>query len=164
MLEAFETVRMLIRPFEFVDLRDLHDLYSSQEVMRYVTSPRTLEETKNRLNKHIADRKRYGFGLFATLLKSDGSFIGRCGLDPVDKNGELQGDIAWMFGPKHWGNGLATEFGHKMIEVGFTELCLPRIFATAHRDNIASIRVMEKLKMKYVGCENEAVEYEILRS
>lgn len=164
MLEAFETARMLIRPFDFEDLRDLHDLYSSQEVMRYVTSPRALEETKNRLNKHIEDRERCGFGLFATLLKSDGSLIGRCGLDPIDKNRELQGDIAWMFAPKYWGNGLATEFGSKMIEVGFTELCLPRIFAIAHRDNIASIRVMEKLKMKYVGCKNERVEYEVLRS
>lgn len=132
--------------------------------MRYVTGrPRTWEQSERRLRKHMADRERYGFGLCAAILKSSHAFIGRCGLDPTEQNRTLQGDVGWMFMPEFWGQGLATEFGREMIRVGFEELALRRIFATAHRDNAASIRVMEKLSMTYVGSENGRVEFELIR-
>lgn len=162
MLQVFETKRMLFRPFVWDDLDDLYKLYSSKKVMRYVSVPRTYEETRQRLAKHINDRKTFGFGLLAAIWKLDNSFIGRCGLDPVIYSGEVQGDLAWMFLPEHWGKGLATEFGQQMIEIGFCDLGLKRIFATAHRDNLASIRVMEKLSMTYVSRQEQRLEYEII--
>ena len=163
MLQPFETKRLLLRPFKWTDLADLHRLYSSKEVMRYVIDPRDLRGSRERLEKHSADRETYGFGLFAAILKAKDMFIGRCGLDPVIKDGELQGDLAWMFFPDYWGRGLATEFGRKMIDIAFSRLGLSRVFATAHVNNIASIRVMEKLGMGYAGSKAGRVEYEQFR-
>ena len=164
MLNAFETDRLYLRPFERGDLADLFGLYASASVMHYITATRTREETEIRLRKHMEDRARHGFGLFATILKANGAFVGRCGLDPVVIDGRLEGDIAWMFAPTYWNRGFATEFGHRMLEIGFRDLGLPRIFATAHRENVASIRVMEKLDMDYVAMQGQRVEYERLRS
>jgi RimJ/RimL family protein N-acetyltransferase len=162
MLCTFETERLLFRPFEQDDLEELCRLYSDAEVMKFVAPVRDIEQTRLRLKKHIRDRYKYGFGLFAAILKSSGVFVGRCGLDPEIIDGELQGEIAWMFSPEYWGNGFATEFGVKMVELGFGELSLSRIFAHAKQKNVVSINVMKKIGMLYVGCIADEVEYEIL--
>jgi len=160
MLSAFETDRLLLRPFKDDDLPELARLYSSSAVMRFVAPVRDLEQTRVRLRKHQRDLKTYGFGLFAAVEKSTSSLIGRCGLDPEEIDNELQGELAWMFFPEFWGKGLATEFGARMLEVGFGQLSLRRIFAHAHPENEASIKVMQKIGMQYVGRSNDEVEYE----
>ena len=162
MLGAFETDRLLLRPFLDDDLLDLARLYSSPVVMEFVAPTRDLDQTKVRMKKHIADLESHGFGLLAAIDKSSDKLIGRCGLDPEFVNGELQGELAWMFFPEYWGKGLATEFGVKMLEVGFDELSLRRIFAHAKLNNGASVRVMNKIGMKYVGRNDDELEYEVV--
>ena len=162
MLSAFETDRLLFRPFLSDDLADLARLYSSPEVMKFVAPVRDLQQTKARLEKHRADLAMYGFGLFAAIEKSSNCLIGRCGLDPEYIGGELQGELAWMFFPEHWGKGLATEFGSKILEVGFDQLHLRRIFAHAKLANKASIQVMHNIGMQHVRTKNGEVEYEVV--
>ena len=164
MLEAFETDRLILRPFEKSDLDKLYDLYSSEAVMKYVAPPRNREETAKRLAKHLNDREVHGFGLFAAILKIDGTFIGRCGLDPVFVDDKLEGELAWMFFPECWNNGYATEFGERMIDIGINEIGLRRVFARAKSGNLASISVMEKIGMSYVGLSDGKIEYETVES
>ena len=130
--------------------------------MRFVATVRDIEQTRLQHDRQLRDLNDYGFGLFATILKSDQTFIGRCGLDPEKIEGKLQGELAWMFFPKFWGNGITTEFGTKMPESGFGELSLPRIFAHARRENVASISVMKKIGMQYAGCSSGEAGYEVL--
>ncbi|MBN2500346.1 MAG: GNAT family N-acetyltransferase [Anaerolineales bacterium] len=161
-MEPFETNRLLLRPLTITDLDDLHNLYSRLRVMKYITgNARSYQKTGERLRHHISDHQQYGFGLCAAILKETGEMIGRCGMEPVEEDHGMEGDIAWMFLPEYWGQGLATEFGTAQIEYGFKRLGLVRIFATANRDNLASIRVMEKLGMRLAGASDQRVEYEI---
>ncbi len=160
MINAIETDRLLLRPFEGDDLPALAHLYSLPDVMRYVAPTRDTDETHKRMQKHIRDCEIYGFGLLAAILKSDGTFIGRCGLDSEIVDGELQGELAWMFYPQYWGKSLAPEFGIRMLDIGFNELSLRRIFAHARLENEASIKVMQKIGMRYVGSTNGEIEYE----
>lgn len=87
--------------------------------------------------------------------------IGRCGLIPMPKKTGLEGDIGWMFQPTYWNQGLATEFALAMIQIGFKQLNLKRIQATAASQNYASIRVMQKSGMQFVNEDDRGVEYEI---
>jgi ribosomal-protein-alanine N-acetyltransferase len=146
------------------DLEDLLALYSQPELMRYITGqPRSYEETKERLNAHIADHERHGFGLCAAILKATGQMIGRCGLEPVESKVGTVGTIAWMFKEEYWGQGLAAEFGRAMVSYGLEKLGLTRISATADHRNLASIAVMRRIGMRYVRSTERGVEYGICR-
>ena len=99
----------------------------------------------------------YGFGLCATIDKRTGTVIGRAGLEPIVRTGGLEANIAWMFLPAYWNRGLATEFAVAMLDVGFAELGITRVVATADTRNKASIRVMEKAGMHFVHVDRRGV-------
>ena len=159
-ISPFESKRLLFRRFSKDDLDAVSQLYAMPEVMKFVAPIRDRQKTKQRMEKHNNDLDVFGFGLFATILKSEGIFVGRCGLDPKVGEGELQGGLAWMFFPRYWDTGFASEFGARMLEVAFSDLSLRRVFASANKENGASIKVMEKLGMQYVGSKGSEVEYE----
>jgi RimJ/RimL family protein N-acetyltransferase len=164
-MEIIETKRLLLRPLTLEDLDELYSLYREPALMQYITGqPRSYEVTRQRLLSHIADHEQYGFGLCAAILKTTGQMIGRCGLEPIDRPTGLEGNLAWMFKKEYWGQGLATEFGRAMVAYGFDRLHLARIFAIADHPNIASIKVMQKLGMRFVRADAYEVEYELLAS
>lgn len=161
-MNNLETERLFFQPLTLDDLDALFLLYKNDELMKYITGQaRDYDETLARLKAHIADHDNFGFGLCATILKSTGEMIGRCGLEPTESPVGLQGDIAWMFKQEYWGHGYATEFGRAMTEYGFTHLPIVRIFATADPLNTASINVMQKLGMHFSRADKFEVEYEL---
>lgn len=161
-MEPIETERLLLRPLVMSDLNDLYQLYSQQEIMQYITGePRTRAQTASRLRSYIADREHFGFGYYAAIYKATNKMIGRCGLEPVLEMQGLAGNIAWMFLKPYWGQGLATEFARAAIPYSFAHFPLTRISASADRQNIASIRVMQKAGMRFQYATAYSVVYEI---
>ncbi len=160
-MEIFETARLRLRPLTLDDLDALYDLYRRPELMQYITgAPRSVAVTEQRLHDHVADHQKYGFGLCAALDKKSGRFIGRCGVEPVVRDGRLDGNLAWLFLREFWNRGLATEFAGAMISIAFDQLHLKRVIASADRRNVASIRVMDKVDMVRVRVDARGVLYE----
>ena len=62
-----------------------------------------------------------------------------------------QGDLGYAVHPDHWGKGYATGALRRILEFGFENLSLERIWATADARNIASWRAMEKAGMEREG-------------
>jgi [ribosomal protein S5]-alanine N-acetyltransferase len=62
-----------------------------------------------------------------------------------------QGEIGWGVSAGRTGQGLATEIGQAMLCLGFAEIGLHRIFAQCRAENLASRRVMAKLRMREEG-------------
>lgn len=58
------------------------------------------------------------------------------------------GEVGWIIGPAHAGQGFATEAARALLAVGFELLGLHRIVARADARNVASIRVMQRLGMR----------------
>jgi RimJ/RimL family protein N-acetyltransferase len=81
--------------------------------------------------------------------KSSLDFIGWCGLKARPEMNEI--DLGYRFKKSSWGNGYATEAARACIHYGFEKLGLPRIVGRALPPNQASIRVLEKCGMQYVG-------------
>ncbi|GCE21796.1 GNAT family N-acetyltransferase [Dictyobacter kobayashii] len=161
----WETERLLLRPLTLDDLGALYQLYREPMLMQYVTGqPRSYEKTRERLLSHLMDFDRHGFGYYATILKATGEMIGRCGIQPMPKDTGLEGALAWMFSSAYWNQGLATEFARAMIPYGFTHFPLDRIYAQADIRNPASIRVMQKVGLHMINCDEQYIEYEISRS
>ncbi len=96
----------------------------------------------------MALQAEHGFSLWATLERSTGRLIGRCGLLPQSLGGRDEVEIAYLIARSHWRLGLATEAALAIRDHGFGPLGLPRLVSIIHRDNLASRRVAEKAGMK----------------
>lgn len=145
-MPEIETVRLKLRHFTPEDFDDLFRLYSDPEVMKYL-SPRTREQTQASLCKHIQHWQEHNFGMWAVIDKQSSKIIGRCGLGFLENTGEVE--LGYVFDKSYWNMGLATEASKATLKYGFLEVKLERIVAIAKPENIASVRVIQKVGMKY---------------
>lgn len=145
--KILETERLILRELNVKDAPLLFELNKDPEVIKYTGDVQfgSLEETEAFL-KNYSDYQKNGFGRWAVVLKSSHEFIGWCGLKR-DTAGWV--DIGYRFFKSQWGKGYATESAAGCLIYGFETLHLPEIIGRAHRDNLASIRVFEKLQMQY---------------
>lgn len=91
---VLETKRLLLRQLTMDDLDALFVLYRDPDVREYFPEGTlSYEETKEELEWiiHVYYAK-YGFGLWATIHKETGAFIGRCGLLPwtIEQRAEVE--------------------------------------------------------------------------
>ena len=86
----------------------------------------------------------------AVVLKDTGQLIGNCGIRKA-AIASHEADIGYELAPDHWGNGYATEAAHAIVQFGFEELNVHRIWAWCIADNLASARVLEKIGLKLEG-------------
>jgi len=131
------------------DLNALFRLYSDPEIRRYFPEGvLTLEETKEELEWHMNGHPKYPeLGLWATIHKETGRFIGRCGLLPWEIDEKLEIEIAYLLDKSFWHQGLATEAAQGLLKYGFEKLKLSRLICLIDPDNLASQRVAEKIGM-----------------
>ncbi|MBE9207559.1 GNAT family N-acetyltransferase [Nostoc sp. LEGE 06077] len=145
-MPEIETPRLRLRNFLPDDFDDLFRIYSDAEVMKYL-SPRNKEQTQASLHKHIQHWQEYNFGMWAVVHKESGRLIGRCGLGFLDNT--LEVELGYVLEKSYWNMGIGTEAATATIKYGFVEAELNRIVAIAHPENIASVRVIQKIGMKY---------------
>ena len=150
-MQILETERLVLRLLEPADLDDLFALYSDPEVRRYFPEGTlTYEETKEELDWFVAgDPEHPELGLWATILKETGEFIGRCGLLPWTIDGRPEVEVAYMIARTHWGNGYGTEAARGILDHAFETLRLTRLICLIDHDNTASQRVAEKIGMAF---------------
>lgn len=144
-----ETERLILRPLTLDDLDALFALYRDPEIRKYFPEGTlTYAETKEEL-EWIIDvyYGQYGFGLWATIYKATGAFIGRCGLLPWTIEGRQEVEVAYLLDKAYWGQGLATEVAEAIVTYGFEHLRLSRIICLPEPENQASCRVAEKIGM-----------------
>ena len=146
-----ETKRLLLRRLVMSDLDELYSFYSDPEVIKYIPdAPRTYEETREELEWFMNGHPRYPeLGLWATIYKETGQFIGRCGLIPstIDEQNEVE--IAFAMARAFWGKGLATEVALALLQYGFEHLHLLRLICLIEPENLASVRVATKIGMSF---------------
>lgn len=150
MTTILETQRLLLRHLIMDDLKELFTLYQDPEIRSYFPDGvRNYEGTKEELEWHMKGIPAYPhLGLWATIHKESGKFIGRCGLLPWEIDGKLEVEVAYLLDKDFWHQGLATEAARGILEYAFGELKLSRIICLMHPDNIASKRVAERVGMK----------------
>jgi RimJ/RimL family protein N-acetyltransferase len=141
-----ETARLQLRQFSLNDFDYLFRLYSDAEVMTYLL-PRTREQTQVSLNKHIQQWQQHNFGMWAVKHKETGKMIGRCGLGFLENTPEVE--LGYVFDKSYWNMGMGTEASQATLKFGFWQAKLDRIVAIAHPENIASVRIIQKVGMKY---------------
>ena len=109
---------------------------------------RTAEGAKAYItNGPVASYAKNGFGLYLVELKESGESMGMCGL--IRRNTLKDVDIGYAFLPKFWSKGYAFEAALVMKKYAQDELGLKHLVAVVDPENLPSIRLLEKLGMKF---------------
>jgi RimJ/RimL family protein N-acetyltransferase len=148
---TLETERLLLRPFRDDDLDQYAEICADPLVMRYLGEGRTLSRADAwRQMAVIAGHWQLkGYGIWAVEERETGRLIGRIGL--FNPEGWPGLEIGWVLGRSAWGNGYAAEGARRAMEFAFNDLGQVRIISLIHPDNLASIRLAERLGERLEG-------------
>jgi len=146
-----ETERLRLRRLEPGDLEALHARYSDPEIRRYFPEGvLTRAQTKEELDWFVAgDPNHPALGLWATLLKPGGEFIGRCGLLPWTVEGRPETEVAYLIDKRYWRQGFGAEAAAALVRYGFDKLGLTRIVAFVDPANAASAATARKAGLAF---------------
>ncbi len=159
----FETDRLVINPWTLADAPAALRMYGDAEVMRYLGRNGagavigSLEEMEGRLEKAIAKFAAHDRGhIYAAIsLQATDEIIGTILLKSLElSSGEIAEDeieIGWHLARDFWGQGFGTEAGRGVMKHGLDQLGIGELHAIAYPENLASIRIMQKIGMEYQG-------------
>jgi len=148
MKQILETNRLILRELNPNDAKKNYDLNSNPNVIKYTGNSafKNVEEAKEFLENY-QDYRLNGYGRWAVIDKTTNKFIGWCGLKFSEIENET--DIGFRFFEEEWNKGYATESAVACVKYGFENLKLKRIIGRAMKENIGSIKVLEKIGLKY---------------
>jgi [ribosomal protein S5]-alanine N-acetyltransferase len=143
------TTRLSLREFVKSDFDAVHAYSSDPRVTRYLFfGPRDQDSTADYLAGLLAsqrERPRTRFEL-AVEENASGRLIGACDLSFIEHKVV---DLGYMLGAADWGKGYATEIALALIDAAFFDLRADRVISTVDVNNGASIRVLEKIGMRW---------------
>lgn len=143
------TQRLALNELSLNELDDIHQLHSLQETDEFNTLgiPTDISQTSMLLEEWIKEqatpRKSYIFSI--KLIETD-IFIGLIALKLGKPNYKIA-EVWYKVHPDYWGQGFTTEALTKLLHFAFNDLSLHRIEAGCAVENIASIKVLEKVGM-----------------
>ncbi len=145
MRATIETSRLILRPFESGDVGEAFAWFGDPIVMRFTpTGPDIcIEQTKARLAKYEEHQTAHGFSKWIILDRRLGGAIGDSGLLKLQQYDWI--DLGFRLAQPYWGKGLATEAASAWVRAAFDDFHIDRLTAIVHPENLASIRVLEKL-------------------
>ena len=142
---SIETSRLILRPFESGDVEAAFAWFGDPIVMRFTptgpdASPR---QTKARLGKYHEHQTAHGFSKWIILDRGSARPMGDAGLLMLKEYSWI--DLGVRLAQSYWGKGLATEATSAWVCAAFDDFQLDRLGAFVHPENLASIRLLEKL-------------------
>jgi len=147
---AFDTPRFSLSEFHSNDALGLYLLNRSTEALRYTGDvPFPSVAAASEFIDNYDCYERLGFGRWAVHEKTSGAFAGWCGLGMAREDEDI--DIGFRFLPAVWGRGYATECAQATLTHALQVLRVVRVIGRAHPQNLASIRVLQKIGMQFVA-------------
>ena len=152
LLPSFETERLLVRPRTMADFDACIAMDRDPEVTKFVPGPwsdppRHEAFLKERIEASLGE----GLGYWSIFPKARPErFAGWILLIPYDGVGS-EIEIGWRLNRTAWGKGFATEAARPIVEHAFYSVGLAHSVADIDPGNFASVKVAEKIGMKFVG-------------
>jgi len=148
--DVLETARLRLRHLGADDAGFIVELLNEPAFIRNIGDRRvrTPEDGRRYIaNGPVASYVRHGFGLFAVELKEIGAPIGICGLLKRDTLEDV--DIGFAFLSRYWSNGYAVEAARAVLDYGRNTVGLRRVVAITVPENDSSIRLLEKIGLRF---------------
>ncbi len=148
-----KTPRLLLRQWRAEDREPFAELSADPVVMEHYPSVLSRAESGARVDQYEAEFANLGFGKWAVEIPGETSFAGCIGLSAISFESKFTPcvEIGWRLARRFWGQGYATEGARAALDFGFERLGLPEIVSFTVPANTRSLRVMEKIGMKFAG-------------
>ena len=155
---TLQTDRLYFKPVSKEDINYIHELHSLTETDRFNTLgiPETIQDTEKIISEWLTGQSSLPQTsyIFCLTLANTNQFIGLIGLK-IGKQNYKTAEVWYKIHFNHWHKGYATEALIKLIEYAFNDLKLHRIEAGCAVENIASIKVLEKVGMTREGMKRK---------
>jgi len=145
-----ETERLIIRPWRDGDREDYIATCNSEAVTVHLGGPASGAEIDAAIGRIRKAQDDNGFCYWAVERRSDGAFLGYCGLkltDLADSPVEGEIEIGWRFREDAWGHGYAWEAATAVLEWAWQNTSARRIVSFTVPANRGSWSLMERLGM-----------------
>jgi RimJ/RimL family protein N-acetyltransferase len=145
-----ETDRLILRELTPNDAEFIFELLNEPSFIRNIgdRNIRTLDDARAYIvNGPVASYAKNGFGLYLIVLRETGESIGMCGL--IRREGLEHVDIGYALLPRFWSRGYAVEAARATKAYAKEVIGLKRIVAIVDPANEGSIRVLEKIGLRY---------------
>jgi RimJ/RimL family protein N-acetyltransferase len=149
-LEFLKSERIILRPMHIKDARDIFSYRSDPEIYQFQTwQPKTIADIEEFIKTRIVGEPNLSDTWFQLVICKNDSYelIGDCGLHFL-KNEPSQVEIGITLKREHQGLGYATEALELVFKYVFGDLNKHRIVASVDPNNQASIRLLERMKMR----------------
>lgn len=114
-----ETDRLVLREYTFEDFDCIYEILSDPETMEHYPQPFDEEKVRWWIQWNIKNYAKYGYGLWAVVLKETGEMIGDCGVTIQNIDGELLPEIGYHINKKYWRKGFGTEAARAVRDWAF---------------------------------------------
>ncbi len=151
-MNSFQTERLLLQPISLEDAVFYLALMNTPKWYKYIGDRklRTVKNTEayiqNKILTIFEDRRVTNY---TVIRQHDNIKIGNCGL--YHREGFEGVDIGFAFLPGFEGKGYAFEAASKVLQLAFEEFGYDAVRAYTTEDNLASIKLIEKLGLRRVG-------------
>ena len=147
-MTILETERLRFREMSLDDLDFLAELVADPEVMKYWPKCYSRDEAANWIQRQLHRYEKDAAGYWLALDKVSGRPVGQAGLLSMQVDGADEIGLGYMMHRPFWRMGYATEAAQASRDYGFSKLGKKRIVALVRPENLPSLGVVEKLRMK----------------
>ena len=150
-IPVLETARLRLRRVEERDVDALAAMFGDPRYMRFMGDGKLVDRAAawRAIAGALGHWALRGYGFFAVEEKAVGRFIGWSGV--LNPEGWPGIEIAWGIAPDRWRQGFATEAATAVLRYAAGTLHLTRLVSLIHPENVASIRVAEKIGERFVS-------------
>ena len=149
-VNVLSTERLILRRLTTGDAEFIFELLNDPAFLRFIGDKgvRSLDDARQYiLSGPVASYEQHGFGLWLVELKGANTAVGICGL--LKREALADVDIGFAFLPRYRSSGYALESAAAVLEYSRNSLGLERVVAITDPDNVASLRVLEKIGMSF---------------
>ncbi|MEJ7617762.1 MAG: GNAT family N-acetyltransferase [Pyrinomonadaceae bacterium] len=148
---TLETDRLVMRMWRESDFERHAEICSDPLVMRFLGEGKSLNrmEAWRHMAMLVGHWHLRGYGHWAIEEKASGSMIGRIGF--YNPEGWPGFELGWTLARESWGKGYATEGARRALDYAFDEMDRDHVISLIDPQNVASIKVAERLGEKAEG-------------
>ncbi len=147
---VIETERLILREYTLNDFNALFEIVSDLETMQHYPAPFDEQRTKEWIVWNLENYEKFGFGLWAVVLKENGKFIGDCGITIQNIDNEMLPEVGYHIHKKYWQRGFAKEAARAVRDWVFHNTQYNTIYSYMKYTNVGSYATVIAIGMKKV--------------
>jgi RimJ/RimL family protein N-acetyltransferase len=146
----FETDRLLLRKITQADFDDWFAFLSDAETMKHYPAPYDAAGVQRWMDWTLNNYEKYGFGLWAVILKENGRFIGDCGITMQNIHGQQLPEIGYHIHHPYWRQGYGKEAAAAVRDWFFRNTQFDTLYSYMTTANIPSRSTAASVGMTHI--------------